>query len=66
MRKPIDRLLPVSEVLRTLSIGRTAWYSGIRDGRFPRGVMVTPQRRAWRESEIRKLLASLQPAEVRK
>lgn len=42
-----------------LPIGVTAWYQGIRAGRFPRGVMLAPNCRAWSGAELNQALEEL-------
>jgi prophage regulatory protein len=53
---PLPPLLPVS---------RSAWWEGIRAGRYPRGIKIGPKTTAWRVEHIRELIERLgQPAEV--
>jgi len=40
-----------------LPMGRTAWYKGIREGRYPAGVLLGPRMRAWKIEEIRTVMA---------
>lgn len=47
--------LPV--VLQILGIGKTSWWCGIRDGRFPKPVKLGPRTSAWRVEDIRALIA---------
>lgn len=48
--------LPV--ILAILGIGRTSWWCGIRDGRFPKAVKLGPRTSVWRVEDIRALIAS--------
>lgn len=48
--------LPV--VVKVMGIGKTTWWSGIREGRFPRPVKLGPKTSAWRVEDIRTLIAS--------
>lgn len=53
-----DNLLRIEEVLRPLGpipLGRSTWWEGIRDGRFPRPVKLG-RVSAWRESDILALI----------
>ncbi len=50
--------LRIREVLAAFPVSRTAWYQGIKEGRFPAPVKLTERTAAWRVSDIRALLAS--------
>lgn len=50
--------LRIREVLATIPVSRTAWYQGIKEGRFPAPVKLSERTAAWRVSDIRALLAS--------
>ena len=44
---PIPAILP---------IGKSAWWSGVRCGRFPPSVKLGPRTTAWRVEDIRRLI----------
>ena len=44
---PVPALIPVSA---------STWWSGIKDGRYPRPVKLSPNTTAWRVSDIRELI----------
>lgn len=46
-------------VLAHVPISRSAWLSGVKEGRYPPPVKLSPRRVAWRVSDIRAFLASL-------
>ena len=48
-KKNIPALIPVS---------KSAWWLGIKFGRFPEGVKLGPRTTAWRVESIRALIAS--------
>lgn len=52
--------LPV--VVRVLGIGKTTWWVGVKDGRFPKPVKLGPRTSAWRVEDIRALIANPTPA----
>ena len=52
--------LPV--VLRVLGVGKTAFYMGIRDGKYPAPVKLGPRTSAWRVEDIRALIAKFKEA----
>jgi acyl dehydratase len=39
-----------------IPIGKTAWYAGIKTGRFPRPVRIGPHAMGWRAEDIRDLI----------
>jgi prophage regulatory protein len=46
-KKDIPALIP---------IGRTAWWMGVKAGRYPQPVKLGERTRAWRAADIRKLI----------
>jgi prophage regulatory protein len=46
------RLLRLPAVLEKIPISRSAWWAGIRAGRFPKPIKLGPRTSAWREEEI--------------
>lgn len=48
---PIPPIIPV---------GRSSWWSGIRCGRYPKGLKLGPRTTVWRVEDIRALLAETQ------
>ena len=48
--------LPV--IIRIMGIGKTTWWAGVRDGRFPKAVKLGPRTSAWRVEDIRALIAN--------
>lgn len=50
--------LPV--VLEKIPVSRSAWWQGIRDGRYPAGVKIGPRTTAWKCSDIHDLCARLE------
>jgi predicted DNA-binding transcriptional regulator AlpA len=52
-------LWPLRTVLAHVPISRSAWLSGVKEGRYPPPVRLSPRRVAWRVSDIRAFVASL-------
>lgn len=50
---PIPPLFPV---------GASTWWAGVRDGRFPKPVKLSPRVTAWRIEDIRQLIESTNAA----
>jgi len=42
-----------------IPVGKSTWWQGVRDGRFPKPVKLGPRTTAWRVEDIRALIASL-------
>lgn len=49
-KKGISGIIPVS---------RSAWYAGIKDGRYPKPVKLSEQTSAWRSTDIDALVEKL-------
>ncbi len=47
-------------VLEIIPVSRSAWWAGIKAGRFPAGVKIAPRTTAWRQSDIEDLCARLE------
>lgn len=54
-----DGFVRLPEVLKLIPISKSAWWEGIKAGRFPKGVALGPRTTAWRVSDIRALVESL-------
>lgn len=53
---PETGFLRLPEILRHYPVSRSAWWAGIRAGRYPQGVKLGPNTTAWRVEEIRDLI----------
>lgn len=51
--------LRLNAVLRILGLSRSAWYAGIKEGRFPQAVQLTKRAVGWRASDIQTLIDRL-------
>jgi len=54
-----EGFMRLPEVLRIIPISKTAWWEGIREGRYPAGIKLAPRTTAWKTSDIRKLCDEL-------
>lgn len=54
-----ERLLRLPQVLARVPVSRSAWWSGVKAGKFPPPVKLGPRTTAWRESEIDALITAL-------
>jgi predicted DNA-binding transcriptional regulator AlpA len=44
------------QVLRVFPVGRSTWWNGVRDGKYPQPVKLSDRITAWRVSDIRALI----------
>lgn len=44
------------EVLAVFPVSKSAWWAGIKEGRFPKPVKLGPKTTAWRVQDIRALI----------
>lgn len=47
------------EVLAVFPISKSAWWLGVKEGRFPQPVKLGPKTTAWRVQDIRALIENL-------
>ena len=53
------RLLRIGEVLSLFPVGRSTWWAGVKTGKFPAPVKLSPKCTAWRAADIRELVQRL-------
>ena len=53
---PDEILYRLPEVLSRFLVGRSTWWKGVADGKFPRPVKLGPRVTAWRKSDIDRLI----------
>jgi prophage regulatory protein len=51
---PREGLVRVRQILEYLNIGKTAWWAGVKDGRYPKPIKLGGVT-AWRAVSIREL-----------
>lgn len=56
---PVTGFVRLPSVLAVLPISKTAFYDGIKAGKYPPGTLLTPRCRAWTAAEVRQILADL-------
>ena len=54
-----EKLLRLNVVLSRGPISRSAWYQGVKDGKFPPPIKLGPKTSAWRESDVNRLIQDL-------
>ncbi|KZD23898.1 helix-turn-helix transcriptional regulator [Tardiphaga robiniae] len=50
------RLADILAPAGPLPIGRSTWWQGVRDGRYPKPVKLGPRITAWRVADVLKLI----------
>ena len=45
-----------------IPIGKTNWWAGVKDGRYPKGFKIGTKVTVWRVADIRQLIRELQAA----
>ncbi len=61
-RAPNERLLRLKEIIGPggiIPVSKSTWWAGVKAGRFPKPVKVTPGVTAWRRSDLDALIADL-------
>jgi predicted DNA-binding transcriptional regulator AlpA len=64
MQKDVGPILPpegfvrLPVVVKIMGVGKTTWWCGVREGRFPKPVKLGPKTSAWRVEDIRALITS--------
>jgi predicted DNA-binding transcriptional regulator AlpA len=56
-----DRLLRVNQIIHPIGpipVSKSTWWAGVKDGRFPKSIKLSPKVTAWKESEILALIDS--------
>ena len=56
---PTTGYLRLPQVLQLIPVCKSTWWSGIKTGRFPKGVKLGPRTTAWRVEDIHQLLNDL-------
>jgi len=51
--------LRLKSVLALIPISRSSWYQGIKEGRYPKAVKLSPRTSGWRKSDIIRLIGEL-------
>lgn len=47
------------QVLSVFPVGRSTWWNGVKTGKYPQPVKLSPNCTAWKAEDIHKLLADL-------
>ena len=53
---PETGFVRLPQILSLISISRSAWWAGIREGKFPQGIKLGSKTTVWRAEDIRHLI----------
>jgi len=56
---PATGFVRIRQVLVHIPISRTAWFNGVREGRYPRPVKLGARSVGWKVEDVRQLIQSL-------
>ncbi|CCH49853.1 helix-turn-helix transcriptional regulator [Pseudodesulfovibrio piezophilus] len=56
---PETGFVRLPQVLQIIPVCKAAWWKGIVEGRYPKGVKLAPRTTAWRVEDIRALIDRL-------
>jgi prophage regulatory protein len=62
---PNTGYLRIQQVLRFIPITKSAWWAGVKDGRYPKGYKLGPKTTGWRVTDIKQLLADIETTEFK-
>ena len=61
---PETGFLRLPQVLQIVPVGKSTWWAGVKDGRYPKGQKLSPRTTAWKVEDIRKLVKDLSSEEA--
>jgi predicted DNA-binding transcriptional regulator AlpA len=54
---PVEGYVRLPQVLSVIPVSKSAWWAGIKSGKFPKSVKLGHRTTAWRVEDIRDLIA---------
>ena len=54
-----ESFLRDKQVLLRMPISRAAWWLGVKEGRYPAGIKLSPRITVWKSSDIDRLIHTL-------
>lgn len=52
-----ERLIRLPEVLDIIPVSKSTWWKGVKDGKYPKAVKLSPRVTCWRLSDIAAIAA---------
>ena len=56
---PQTGFVRLPQILEVIPVGRTCWWEGVKSGRFPKSVKLSPNCTAWKAEDIHALIKQL-------
>jgi predicted DNA-binding transcriptional regulator AlpA len=56
---PETGFVRLPQILGMIPLGKSTWWAGVRSGRFPKSVKLSPNCTAWKAEDIRNLIKQL-------
>lgn len=56
---PNSGFMRLSQVLKVYPVGKSTWWAGVKDGRFPKPVKLSPKVTAWKVQDIHELIDTI-------
>lgn len=56
--------LRLPKVLEMIPVSKSTWWEGVKTGRFPQPVKITPKVTAWKVDDIRTIIAEIDAGAV--
>jgi predicted DNA-binding transcriptional regulator AlpA len=53
---PATGFVRLAQILTVIPIGKTSWWNGVKSGRFPKSVKLSPRCTAWKAEDIHALI----------
>ena len=61
---PATGFLRLPQVLAFIPVGKSSWWRGVKEGRYPKPVKIAPRSTAWKAEDIAALVECLGGTEV--
>jgi predicted DNA-binding transcriptional regulator AlpA len=56
---PTEGYVRLPQVLAVIPVGKTSWWNGVKSGKYPTPVKLSPRCTAWKVEDIRALIDRL-------
>jgi prophage regulatory protein len=56
---PETGFVRLPEILAVIPVGKSSWWKGVKSGRYPKSVKLSPRCTAWKAEDIHTLIKSL-------
>lgn len=56
---PSTGFLRISQIIKLIPVAKSTWWAGVKTGRFPKPVKLSPRVTVWRVEDIKKLIENL-------